>query len=88
MILARPTLELGDARKALTAHGFTLVDKEGVHEFWEGEFDGLRRVVLIDTGDAPYSYASKTLAALIVESGIPRRIFYRAAGKPLPWGLL
>lgn len=86
MKLIRPTLDLEDVFRTLKLNGLEAVDREGSHHFWDGLVDGARRVVQIDENDAPFTPASKSLKAIIRDSGIPERLFYSGTGKPLPWG--
>jgi len=87
-LLKTPTLTLADVEQALRCHSFHPKVEIGSHRHWEGVVDGARRIVSIEQADAPFSYGSRVLAAIIRTSGIPRRLFYKAAGKPLPWGIL
>jgi predicted RNA binding protein YcfA (HicA-like mRNA interferase family) len=79
-----PALEVQDVRRALTACGFEHKRTRGSHEQWEGHVDGIRRVVTVDANDAPFLARSRSLKSIIRHSGIPKRDFYAAAGKPLP----
>ena len=45
--------------------------------------DEIRRVVTVDANDAPFQARSRSLKSIIRHSGIPKRDFYAAAGKPL-----
>lgn len=79
-----PELDVFDVRRALGAHGFTWKRTTGAHEQFEGHKpDGTRTVVTVDANDAPFHGRSKTLKSIIKHSGIPKRDFYAAAGKPL-----
>lgn len=78
-----PTLEVQDVRRVLTAHDFEHKRTRGSHEQWEGYVDGIRRVVTVDANDAPFQARSRSLKSIIRHSGIPKRDFYAAAGKPL-----
>ncbi len=80
-----PTLELSEVNKALEFHQFTKTIRLGSQQTWEGFSSGERRVVVVDEADSPYNYGNRVLEGVIRNSGIDKRLFYRAAGKPLPY---
>ena len=88
MRFSLPALELRDVTGVLELHGFELANSVGSIQTWVGSIEGDHRIVQLDVTDAPFSYWSQVLRAAIRNSGIPRRIFYWEAKKPLPWGVL
>lgn len=87
-LFKKPILDLCDVERALRSHEFAPKTRVGTQQLWEGNFNGSRRLVTVEEADAPFSDSSRVLAAIIRASGIPRRLFFREAGKPLPWGVV
>lgn len=78
-----PTLDVDDVIRALRRLGFTYKRTTGSHQTWEGYIDGVRRLVQVDANDAPFTSRNRSLASMIRQSGVPKRAFYEAAGKPI-----
>lgn len=82
--MARPaTLGVADVLKALRAYDFAHKKTTGAHEQWEGYVDDVRRIVTVDANEAPFTSRSRILRSMIRQSGIGKRDFYEAAGKPI-----
>lgn len=78
-----PTLDARDVERGLRNLGFRFKHQRSSHRYWEGYIEGVRRVVTVDANDAPFHAGSRTLKSMIRPSGVARKVFYRAAGKPL-----
>jgi predicted RNA binding protein YcfA (HicA-like mRNA interferase family) len=63
------------AVRLLLDHGFVLLRQEGSHRQYEGMIGGRRRIVTIAYHQASDDVRARTLASIVRQSGLPKRLF-------------
>ena len=64
-----------DIEKILLEHGFELLRQQGSHRQLQGFVDGRRRIVTLAYHSRNDDVLPKTLASIIRQSSLPRRLF-------------
>lgn len=68
-------MKFRDFVSIISANGFTLDRIEGSHRAFVGVVDGKRRVVTVSYHRASDDIKKGTLASMIRQSGLPKRLF-------------
>jgi predicted RNA binding protein YcfA (HicA-like mRNA interferase family) len=68
-------MKFRDVENRLLDHGFALIRQQGSHRHYQGYVDGRRRIVTLAYHSRNEDVLPKTLASIIRQSGLPKRLF-------------